>query len=308
MPCAGGGATMSVAMGSRSTPLLVILGAIFGGSFLFMRVAAPVLGPWVVAEGRVLIAALALAPFVGRVGIGAAARDWRAYAVLGFFNAALPFGLISFAEVEIGASLASIVNAATPLSTAIVASAWLGQPLTPRRVGAIAIGVAGVAVLVGWNPVDPTPAMLLAVGAALVATFGYAIGLSYARRRFAGDDPLMISFGQLAAASVILAPGALLTLPSSASGEAMGSVLALGLVSTALAWPLVFRLAAPVGPTATSTVTFLAPVFGTAWGALLLHEPIGPGLAVGAVLVLVSLLLLFGIRLPRPLRAAPATA
>jgi drug/metabolite transporter (DMT)-like permease len=150
--------------------------------------------------------------------------------------------------------------------------------------------------------------MLVAVGAALVATFGYAIGLSYARRRFPGVAPTTIAFGQLAAASVILAPGALLTLPSVASVEAVGAVVALGFVSTAFAWPLLFRLAARVGPTATSTVTFLAPVFGVAWGALLLGEPIGPGLAVGAALVLTSLTLVFGVRLPRAWRPAPAAA
>lgn len=280
--------------------LLVFLGAVFGASFLFMRVAAPVLGPLAVAEGRVLVASVALLLVVRGSGVRAFAADWRAYAILGLVNVAVPFAFISFAEVHLTAGLASLINAATPLATAVVAAYWLRQRLTARRVVAIAIGVLGVGVLVGWSPIALTPETLLAVAASVGAVFGYAIGLTYSRRRFAGRPPLTVAFGQLVGATAILAPGALLTLPSSApSGGSLAAVLALGLVCTAVAWPILFRLVGALGPTASSTVTFIVPFFGVAWGAIFLGEPVAPGTLIGAALVLVSIALVLDLRLPR---------
>ncbi len=286
-------------MTRRDGSLLLFLGAVFGASFLFMRVAAPVLGPLAVAEGRVLVASAALLVVVRGAGVRAFAADWRGYAILGLFNVAVPFAFISFAEVHLTAGLASLINAATPLATAVVAAYWLHQRLTVRRSIAIAIGFAGVGVLVGWSPFALTPETVLAVAASVGATFGYAIGLTYSRRRFAGQPPLIVAFGQLVGATAILAPGALLTLPSSdPSADALGAVLALGLVCTAIAWPILFRLVATIGPTASSTVTFIVPFFGVAWGALFLAEPVAPGTLVGAALVLVSIALVLDLRLP----------
>jgi drug/metabolite transporter (DMT)-like permease len=289
-----------MSMNGRNGLSLLFLGAVFGASFLFMRVAAPVLGPFAVAEGRVLIATIALLAIVGRAGVRAFLRDWPGYAFLGLANVALPFGLISFAEVHLSAGLASLINALTPLATAVVAAFWLRQRLTRRRSAAIAVGFAGVAVLVGWSPFALTQETVVAVLASIGATFGYAVGLTYSRRRFHGQPPMTVAFGQLVAATAILAPGALLTLPASVPPtDALLAVLALGLLCTAVAWPILFQLVAAIGPTASSTVTFLVPAFGIAWGALFLGESIGPGTLIGAALVLVSVGLVLEVRLPR---------
>ncbi len=297
------------AMVGRNGFLLILLGAIFGASFLFMRVAAPILGPVVVAEGRVLVASVVLLVVAGRRVLPELRASWKAYAFLGLVNTALPFALISFAELQINASLASLLNAATPLSTTIVVAIWMRQGLTPRRLLAIVVGFVGVGVLVGWSPIELTPATLVAVLASLGATVGYAVGLTYSRRRFGGVSPLTVAIGQLVAASVILAPPALATLPATAPTlEAILALLALGTLCTALAWPLLFRLLAAVGPTASSTVTFLVPVFGVTWGALFLGEPLAPGTFAGAALVFVSLGLIFDVRLARVLTRSTANA
>ena len=279
--------------------ILVFLGAMFGASFLYMRVAAPAVGPWTVAFIRVGLAAVVLAVFVGRPGIRAVARDWRPLLLLGVANNAIPFGMYAFAETVIPASLAAILNAMTPMAMALAAATWLGQSLTARKVAGIAFGVAGVATVVGFGPLTLDGPTLVAIGACLIAVCGYAVGFTYARRRVPHVDPVTISLGQLVGAALILTPGAVLTLPSRAIDlDVAASLVALAVFSTALAWPLLFRLVHAIGPTASSTVTFLAPAFGIAWGAAVLGEPLGPSLLVGAGLILVSVALVAGLHMP----------
>jgi drug/metabolite transporter (DMT)-like permease len=286
-------------MSGRNLSILLFLGAMFGASFLYMRVAAPVVGPWVVAFARVGIAALLLAIVARGPGLRAVAADWRALFLLGAVNTALPFGMFAFAETLIPASLAAVLNALSPLMMALAAAAWLGQPLTRAKVVGIGLGVAGVSVVVGLGPLSIDGPSLVAIGACIVATIGYALGFTYSRRRLAHVDPLTISLGQLLGAAVVLAPGALLTLPAAVPGlDVAAALFALATFSTALAWPLMFRLVASIGTTASSTVTFVAPAFGIGWGAIVLGEPLGPGLLVGAGLILASVALIVGLRLP----------
>jgi drug/metabolite transporter (DMT)-like permease len=284
-------------MTSRQFLILCFLGAMFGASFLYMRVAAPEVGPWVVAFVRVGMAAALLAFVVRRAGLIAVARDWRPLLFIGAVNSALPFGMYAFAEQTIPASMAAILNAPTPAAMAVAAAAWLAQPLTPTKLVGIGLGVAGVATVVGMGPITVDGPTLLAIAACVLAVTGYAIGFTFARRRLPHLDPLTISFGQMLGAAIILAPGAVLTLPSAAPGpDVILAMVALATFSTAIAWPLLFRLVAAIGPTASSTVTFLAPAFGIAWGALVLDEPVGPSLLVGATLILASVALIAGIR------------
>ena len=286
-------------MTRRDLSILVFLGAMFGASFLYMRVAAPEVGPWVVAFARVGIAAVVLAVVIRGPGLRAVAAEWRPIFLLGAVNTALPFGMYAFAETTIPASLAAILNALAPMTMAIAAAAWLGQPLTGRKLAGIALGVVGVATVVGLGHVTLDGPTLVAIGACFIAVTGYALGFTFARRRLAHLDPLTISFGQLLGAAIVLAPGALLTRPVVApSIDAIAAMTGLAVFSTALAWPLLFRLVAVIGPTASSTVTFLAPAFGIAWGALVLGEPLGPSLLIGAALILVSVALVVGLRPP----------
>ena len=286
-------------MSRRDLAILVFLGAMFGASFLYMRVAAPEVGPWVVAFARVGIAAVVLAVVARRNGLRIVTAEWRALFLLGAVNTALPFGMYAFAETTIHASLAAILNALAPLTMAVAAAIWLGQPLTSRKGAGIGLGVIGVATVVGLGPLTLDGPTLVAIGACVVAVVGYALGFTYARRRLSHVDPLTISLGQLLGAALVLAPGAVLTRPTVApSLEAVAAMIGLAVFSTALAWPLLFRLVAAIGPTASSTVTFLAPAFGIGWGAIVLAEPLGPSLLLGAALILASVALVAGLRPP----------
>jgi drug/metabolite transporter (DMT)-like permease len=287
---------------------LLYCGAAFGGAFLFMRLAAPELPALVVAFGRIAIAALILLPFAGRERLAAMRQSWRDYVVVGFFMAAAPFALFAYAERSITAGLGSIINATTPLWTAIILAAWLRQAPTTGRVAAILVGFLGVGVIVGLEGLQLAPDAVAGVVAAVLGAASYGIALTYIRRRMAPQSPLQLALGQLLAAAVMLAPLAALSAGAAApSGESLLALLGLGLFSTAIAWPILFRLNREVGPMATSTVTFLNPVFGTLWGALFLRETVSPAFLGGAALVAVSLALIFEARLPGPLRRpAPA--
>jgi drug/metabolite transporter (DMT)-like permease len=297
---------------------LVYCGAAFGGAFLFMRLAAPELPALIVAFGRVTIAALILLPLVGRGPLAAMRARWRQYAVVGFFMAAAPFALFAFAERSLTAGLGSIINATTPLWTAIILAAWLRQAPTARRVAAIVIGFAGVGVIVGLEGLQLAPDAYLGVVAAFLGAASYGLALIYIRQRLGPQPPVQLALGQLLAAVVMLTPlAALSACEVTVTGEALLALLGIGVLSTAIAWPLLFRLNREVGPMATSTVTFLNPVFGTLWGALFLGEAISPTFLVGALLVFVSLALILNVNpvsairravRPRPAPAVPVEA
>jgi len=292
-------------MSPRVLASLVYCGAAFGGAFLFMRLAAPELPALIVAFGRVTVAALILLPFAGRERLAAMRTHWRDYVVVGFFMAAAPFALFAYAERSLTAGLGSIINATTPLWTAIVLAAWLRRAPTRRRVAAIVVGFVGVGVIVGLEGLQLAPDALAGVVAATAGAASYGIALTYIRQRMAPQSPLQLALGQLIAASVMLAPLAALSAgdaaPSAESAVALGGI---ALFSTAIAWPILFRLNHDVGPMATSTVTFLNPVFGTLWGALFLAEAVSPAFAAGSLLVFASLALIFGVRLPARLPGA----
>jgi drug/metabolite transporter (DMT)-like permease len=299
-------------MSPRVLASLVYCGAAFGGAFLFMRLAAPELPALIVAFGRVTIAALLLLPFAGRARLAAMRAHWRDYAVVGFFMAAAPFALFAYAERSLTAGLGSIINATTPLWTAIILAAWVHQAPTRRRIAAIVVGFAGVGIIVGLEGLQLAPDALIGVVAATAGAASYGIALTYIRQRMAPQPPVQLALGQLIAASLMLAPLAVLSAGDVApSTESAVAMLGIALFSTAIAWPILFGLNRDVGPMATSTVTFLNPVFGSLWGALFLAETISPTFLAGALLVAVSLMLIFDVRLPareRPQSKVPAPA
>ena len=288
---------------------MLYCGAAFGGSFLFMRIAAPDLPAPVVAFLRVTIAAAVLLIVSGpRAGeaLGALRREWRKFAVLGVFMTGGPFLLFAAAEQTITAGLGAVLNATTPMWTVLIVTVWLRQRLTVARVAAIIVGFAGVAVIVGAESLRIGPEAWTGVILATVAASLYGIGLTFARRNMGAHEPIPLAFGQLAAGSVLLAPFALLTAgdahPTLAS---MSAILGISIVSTAIAWPLLFRLNRQVGPLATSTIPFLNPIFGVLWGALFLHEAVTASLLGGGLLVFVALALILDIRPRRFARAVP---
>jgi drug/metabolite transporter (DMT)-like permease len=289
-------------MGGRDLGALVLLSALWGASFIFIRVAVPALGPFVLVELRVGLGAVALAlsaAFLG--GLPKLRVRWRQFALLGMVNVAIPFSLISAAEINLTASLAAILNSTTVMFTAVVAAVWMGDALTARKVVGVVLGIVGVTVLVGWDPIVMNWFVVLSVGAMLAASLAYALGSVYAKRTFAGSPPLAIAIGQLTAAATLMLPLAAVSVPDERpSTIVVLSILGLALPSTALAYMLYFRLIENVGPTSTSTVTLLVPLFGLLFGVVLLDEPVGLGTLAGLVLILSSVTLITGLGEARP--------
>ena len=284
-------------MGGRDLGALLLLSALWGASFIFIRVAVAGLGPFVLVELCVGLAAAGLALSAALLRRLPKLRvRWRQFALLGLVNVAIPFSLISAAEINLTASLAAILNSTTVMFTAIVAAVWMGDALTVRKVFGVVLGIIGVTVLVGWDPMAVDWAVILSVGAMLVASLGYALGSVYAKRTFVGSSPLAIATGQLTAASLLMLPLAAVSVPDERpSTIVVLSVLGLALPSTALAYMLYFRLISNVGPTSTSTVTLLVPLFGLVFGVLLLDEPVGLGTLAGLILILSSVTLITGL-------------
>src|SRR5919107_4652026 len=277
---------------------LILLGALWGGSFLFIRVAVPALGPFLLVELRVGLAAAALLLYALAVGSMPKIRNrWRSFLVLGFFNSAVPFSLISAAEIHLTASLAAILNSTTVMFTAMVAAVWMGDALTARKSFGIVLGIFGVAVLVGWDPTPLNGVVLLSVAAMLGASLSYALGATYVKHSFSGIPPLGMAIGQLTAATALLLPLSVVSVPERAPSLTVAvCVLALALLSTVVAYLIYFRLIENVGPTSTVTVTLLVPVFGLLFGVLLLGEPFGFGTLTGLGIILSSVVLITGVK------------
>ena len=275
---------------------LLFLGAVWGAAFLFLRIAAPEVGAAWAAEIRLLTGASILAVVAGRRTFAVARGRFMGFLVVGALFSALPFMLISYATVTLPAGFTALLNAATPLFTAAIAVAFMGQQLAWRVVAGLAIGVVAVVVLVGWSPLEPGIATILAVTAGLGAPASYAVAGNFVRARMADVPPLELATGMLVAGSLVGLPVALLTgVPRTPEVDGVVSLLAVGTLSTAIAWPVFFRVLRRTTPTAASTVTFIVPAFALTWGGLVLAEPVGPGLIVGFGLILVSLTLVLGI-------------
>jgi drug/metabolite transporter (DMT)-like permease len=285
--------------------MLVALAGIWGASYLFIRVASPVFGPFVLIELRVILAALVLSGYaVATHRLPDLRGNWRRFLALGALAGALPFTLIASAELYIPASLAAILNATTPLFMAGVAAVWLGERLTVKRAIGIVVGIVGVAILVGWSPVSLNGGVLFAVVTSLLGALCYALGGTFAGRHFRGVPSLTLAIGQQIGASVVLLPFALAALPRAhVTGIALANLLALALLSTGVAYLIYYPLLKSVGATKALSVTFLIPAFGVIWGAIFLHEAVGPGTLAGLVVILAGLTLVTGVR-PLPARRA----
>ncbi len=284
---------------------MLLLAAVWGGSYLFIRVAVPEMGPFPLMAARVVLggAILIALPHVRRAMPALRGRGGPLL-VLGAANAALPFTLIAAAELRLPASIAAILGATVPLFSSLLGALWLGERITPRRAAGLLLGVGGVAVLVGWSPLPATRATILSVAATLVASCAYAFAGIHARRRLADVPPPALAAGQqLAAAAWLVVPAAATAPAAMPSARALAALLGLATVSTAVAYLLYFFLLERIGPTRTPTVTYLIPVFGTAWGALFLHEHVSPGMIAGTACVLASVLLVNGMRLRAPISA-----
>lgn len=281
--------------------MLLFLGAVWGGAFLFFRIAGPEVGPIWAAEIRVVIGAAILALIAGRRTFEIARRRPRQFLIVGATFSAIPFSFIAFAALTLPTGFGALLNASTPLFTALLGVAILGQRLSARTMAGLGVGLAAVFVLVGWSPLELGPELLLAVAAALGASLSYAIAGTYVRRSLSDVGGVELATGQLAFGALVLLPFAIASgAPGVPSVAGAVSLAILGSVSTALAWPIFFRVLSRNTPTIASTVTFIVPAFAIAWGGIVLDEPVGAGLVGGFGLILVSLVLVLGVKVPLP--------
>ncbi|MBK9135890.1 MAG: DMT family transporter [Betaproteobacteria bacterium] len=289
-------------MKRRDLAELLGLGAIWGASFLFMRLGAVEFGAVALVFLRVAGAAMLLLPLLALQGQWPALRaHWRPIALVGVVNSALPFLCFAVAAYVLSAGLMGVFNATAPIWTALIAWAWLGErPAALRSLG-LALGLAG-AIGLAWSRAEVkagiagvTPAV--GIAACIAATVLYGIGANYSRRRLAGVPPMATAAGSQLSATLVLAVPAWWAWPAAApTAAAWGSAAALSLVCTGLAYILYFRLIAHTGATNAMTVTFLIPPFAMAWGWLVLGERPAPDMLAGAAVILVGTALAVGMR------------
>jgi drug/metabolite transporter (DMT)-like permease len=287
--------------------LLLLQSAITGSAFLFIRIAAPAFGPVFLILLRVGIAGVLLLSVTALQGRAPRLRDrWRDYLVHGFLNAALPFTLLAWAELSLTASMAAILNATTPLFTALFAALWLGEQISWRRGLGLLLGFLGVGLVVGWTGLSGGPGALLPALACTGATICYGLGAVWVKRRFQGAPPVHLAIGQqLFALPFLLPPGLLMAPKSLPSASALLAVLALAILATAVAQTLFFAILQRLGPTRTMTNNFLIPCFAVLWSWLFLKEGASPWALFGLGLILTSLLLVFEVGARKPNQVAP---
>lgn len=292
------------AINLKEAALLVTLAAVWGASFLFIRVAVPAMGPILLMFLRVTIAGLVLLGYAFILKrLPTFKAKWSSYLVLGVLSAALPFTLIAFAELSLPASVAAILNATTPLFSALIAVVWINEHLTIRKILGLLLGIVGVGVLVGGGGLTLNITTLIAIGASLLAACLYAIGGVYSKAAFQEDAPLSLTIGQQLGASIVLLPLAGLSVPAQAPTFEVGlAVLALSLLCTAFGFVLYFYLITKIGPTRTLSVTFLVPVFGLLCGTIFLHEPLTLSWVGGLGIILLSMWCIIGVPVSQPRR------
>ncbi|EMK2731279.1 DMT family transporter [Vibrio alginolyticus] len=274
---------------------LLCLAAIWGGSFLFMRVAANTFGPAYLIEFRVTFAAVALLLIAvylkKKLTLTAHTKH---FFIIGLFNSAVPFLLFAYAAQTLNASTLAILNSTAPIWGALVGFVWYRSPLTAKSVLGMLIGIGGVAVLVGLDTSTIGEEAMLPIAASLMASFSYGIATNYTK-----NAPQVPAFdnahGSMWAAVIWVLP-LLPFLPMRAepSHFEWSSVVTLGVVCTGFAYLIYFRLVSDIGPASALTVTFLVPVFGILWGYLVLDEPVGSNTIIGTILVLSGTMLVTG--------------
>ena len=306
-------------MKGRDLALLLALGAMWGSSFLFIKVAVGEVSPVFLVAARLFFSVLTLLaalPLLGRfVGEGGGemaqvARLWRSLLVLGFLNAALPFFVISWGTQFLPSGTAAILNSTVPLFTASLALAlpWVaGERLGVLGIAGLLLGIVGVGVLVGGfgglveGFSGSRSEALAGAGAILVGSVSYAAGGLYARHSMKGVPVTVSAVGQSAGGLFLTLPFAALSIPGQIpSLHVLGALAGLGVIGTGFSLLLYFRLIANVGPTRTSTVTYLVPVWALLYGTVLLGEGITARSVLGLVLILAGVAGVSGIfRFPR---------
>jgi drug/metabolite transporter (DMT)-like permease len=269
---------------------LVTIAALWGASFMFLRIAAPNLGAILSAEIRLVVAGVILYVYAlaTRQPIGLKQHAWP-YFVIGAVGSGVPFALYGFASMYLSAGLNSIINATSPLYGAIGAAIFLGDRITPVRIAAIIVGALGVWVLAGDVVVADSPyaiwALLAALGAALCYGFGGIVTKLYGPK----VSPLVMAGASQLYSALLIAPlFAVTEIPGPITVTAVSAAVALSILASVFGYVLYFQLLQNVGPVRTLYVTFLIPVFGVFWGVVILGEQVTTRAIAGGALILVA--------------------
>jgi drug/metabolite transporter (DMT)-like permease len=278
---------------------LVLLAAIWGGSYALMRVVAPVLGAWDTTWLRVLIAGFALVGFAMIIRAPLEWRKWwKHYLFVGVLNSAIPFALISYAMKTLPAGYGAIINSLSPFFGMLFAAIMLNERITLSRVVGLGLGLLGVYLLVNLGPIAITRDVIIGVACCVAATFSYGFVSVWTKKYITGAPPYGVAGGALLLAAIAMTPFSLALGSHPTSMPSMTIIvclLALALVCSAVAYLLYFRLIKDVGPTKAISVTFLIPFFGVTWGAIFFDERLTLGAIGGAALVLIGMSLVLGL-------------
>ena len=276
---------------------LILLGAIWGSSYLFIRIIVPVLGPWGMVAPRMLGAGIALMILarVYRIAWGEW-RLWPRYLLLAFLTSFAAQFLISTAALSLNSPTLAIINTTMAMFVALLSAWLLHERLTRRRSMGLALGVAGVALVVGFTPLDFTPRILLAYGGALLAAFCGAYGTVYAARHLVLRPSFELAIVQSLIAGVMATPLGVAPLVAAwpLPGKVLWALLALSLICTASANLIYYRLMKRTSPTVSMSVTYLIPCFSLLWGWLFLGETIAWLQLAGFAVVLGAVSLVAG--------------
>ena len=268
---------------------LLLLAAIWGSSFLFMRVGSPELGPILFSAIRTLIASLFLMSCVKvmRSTYQLQGIAWHLL-IVGQINTAIPFILFGYATLTLAAGTTSVLNATTPMFGALVAYIWLKDKLSLSAIGGLILGFFGVYLLVIDQLAIDSSALFPAI-AAITAAFCYGISANYTKKYLSNVKPLILATGSQVSATLTILPLSLFFLPEQLPTlPAISSVIAIGVLCTGIAYIIFFRLINALGPAKAISVTYLIPVFGLFWGVVFLDEVITSGMIAGGIVILLG--------------------
>jgi len=276
---------------SKSTIMLLLLAAVWGGSFFFGEVALSEVPPLTITLHRVVWAVpiLAVIVFYKRIAVPRSPRIWSAYLVMGALNNAIPFSLIFWGQTQIESGLASILNGTTAMFAAVVAGLLLAdEPLTAKKIIGAVLGIVGVAFIMGPSALTDFNPSNLAQLAILAATLSYAFAGVWGKTALAGKPPLMNALGMLVGSTLLMIPIVLVFdgPPSlELSADVWGALLGMAALSTALAYVLYFDILVRAGTANLLLVTLLIPPFAIGLGALFLDEHMGPEAWIGFAII-----------------------
>jgi drug/metabolite transporter (DMT)-like permease len=266
------------------------LAAIWGSSYMFMRIAAPDFGPMALVMLRLVGAALFFLPWLLRAPVRPLLlRNAPALFLVAALNSAIPFSLLAFSILRLQAGFCAILGATVPMFAVAIDALWYRHALQPGRLFGLALGFAGVTVL-AWDHFDFSAG---GTGWAVIATLGaavcYAFAAHYGKQRFAGTPVMLPAAGSMLASAILLLPGGLATWPAhTPPAFDWFAAVVLAVVCTACAYLLYYKLIMNIGATALTGVTFVIPVFGVLWGAIFLHEAITLRIVVGMAVTLLG--------------------